>query len=228
MSIQTDVQLAASSQQIANEITAGANTATRVGTLFQNLTDSKGLRPVVGIDNNSMVDGDISSYGWQTHTGASPAASVVHLAPFAATTGGYVDATLVNPAGNATATGSLEHSFTLPPGTTSMTLTVPIAAVSGTPTVKLALLDSTRAELSANIVTTNTTEANYTLAPTGLVAGLLYYASIQVNNSSQQASVYVGRITVTPGAGGSGVFGGGFRRQRILGAHMSDTSALTA
>jgi len=41
MADQTDVQLKAAATQIKNETTVGANTASRMGTLLENMTDNK-------------------------------------------------------------------------------------------------------------------------------------------------------------------------------------------
>jgi hypothetical protein len=179
-----------------------------------------------GIDENSVITGDLQFNEWRNGSFVSPPYGQIYLSLNQAITEGvYQAAHQLNPNGGAGSTGRFNALFTVPySGTWSFT--VPAAVPTSTSTFKLLIIDSNLATvLFSQVFTLTTTEQTFSLSSTGLVPGQYYLVDIQVNDTGQQAKPYVGRVKMTPSAfASSGLFSKAWKRIRIHGGMLNGTS----
>lgn len=178
------------------------------------------LDPALGIttDVNSLICGDITIADW-----VGQPTNIYVFPNRAATSGGYLDAHLLNANGAAGGNGEIFHHFTLPAGVTSCTFNVPATSSTSTTTIKLIIRIDSGANKATQVFTITTTEQVLSLTATGLTPGTLYDAVIQTNDTGQQARPYIGKCSLVP-IGGTGTFASSFVRFRASPGAMGGTA----
>lgn len=171
---------------------------------------------ITGADVSSLVDGTLTSPLWQAPGASVSAAFKAVAGPDAS--GSYLDAYVVNPAGNAPSSQVNGFVFVCPTGATSLSLSMSAKIPSGgsAQTFVIGLWDTVANSLVASTsYTTTSSYATVTATLNSPTAGRAYQARIYVNNAgvstTSQATVQITRPVVTA-AGISGVLSAAYVR----------------